>query len=88
MSKVISTVSHGDLLTSKANAHSLDRGDMITLERMGYTGAYRVINRSTKSNVISLILENLLNGRTVDYPVDINQPIDRVTGARSAGQIN
>jgi hypothetical protein len=82
--KVITTQTHGDLCTSPMNAGSLEPGDMIviedrveTVESVILKGRWRIHNQTT---IIQTNHTAHVKGR--------NTPLDRVVGARSAGQVN
>src|SRR5688572_28060812 len=85
MSKVIDTITHGDLLTSKVNAHSLSVGDMviIDLDQNGLMVPLYVVTHEIEVGwgQVPMMLDNLISGKQVAYLAEINQPIDRVTGA-------
>lgn len=87
MSKVIDTTTHGPLLTSKANAHSLARGDLIILDR----GAVEAVEVRSVTELGAGSLDIAVCSKTSGEWIGhwwMNEPVDRVTGGRSAGQIN
>lgn len=89
MSKVIDTTTHGPLLTSKVNAHSLTRGDLIILDR-GAVEAEAVEVRSVTelgAGSLDIAVRSKISGEWIGHWW-MNEPVDRVTGGRSAGQIN
>ena len=80
------------LLTSKVNAGSLTRGDVVIrngivqeiqrTEHRGPTGASFTRLRGANSAYVSIKTSEEA------FWIGINTPMDRVVGARSAGQIN
>ena len=91
MSKVINTLTHGAQLTSKVNAHSLTRGDLIALNGDAPVAELVEVRSVTEikdhPGSLDITVRNETTGEWTGHWW-MNEPVDRVTGARSAGQIN